>query len=87
MISFVAPSGDPHHLCLVSYNILPGFLKTISAHGNSKCKTPFYPTLPSTMKLMREEVVNRSGGPKRTIGVVSKKVGGVMGASSASELP
>ena len=39
------------------------------------------------MKLMREEVANRSGGPKHTIGVVSKKVGGVMGASSASELP
>lgn len=71
----------------MSYNIPPGFLKTVSAHGNSKCKAPFYPTLPSTMELMREVLLNRSSGPKHTVGVVSKKVGGVMAASSASELP
>ena len=56
------------------------------AHGNSKKKVPFYPTLPST-KDMIEELSSKQGGPKQTIRVVSEKVGGVARASSACDLP
>lgn len=79
------PNGDPHHLCLLSYNIPVGFVKIVSSHGNSKQSSPFYPTLPSTKVMMKAEV--QHSGPKQTVSVVSKKVGGGTGASSSGELP
>ena len=82
-----APSGDPHHLCLLSYQIPPGFTKDVASHGNSKQKMTFYPTLPSTKRLIRKEVSNRQSGPKRTVSIVSQKVGGVTGATSPCDLP
>ena len=82
-----APSGDPHHLCLLSYNIPPGFTKVAVAHGNSKIKVPFYPTLPSTKGMLEEELDFKHRGPKQTVSVVSEKVGGVTKASSACALP
>ena len=82
---FAAPSGDPHRLCFVSYNIPRDFVKVVSSHGNSKERVPFYPTLPSTKLLMQSE--SQHSGPKRTISVVFDKFGGVIGASSSCELP
>ena len=84
-IIYAAPSGDPHHLCLLSYNIPVGFVKIVASHGNSKQSTPFYPTLPSTKVMMTAEVLH--SGPKRTVSVVSSNLGGVIGASSSGELP
>ena len=57
------------------------------AHGNSKVKVPFYPTLPSTKDIMTKELTSTHSGPKQTISVVSAKVGGVTKASSACDLP
>ena len=57
------------------------------AHGNSKIKVPFYPTLPSTKGMIEEEISSKCSGPKHTISVVSEKVGGITKASSACDLP
>ena len=40
-IIYAAPSGGPHHLCLLWYNIPVGFVKIVASHGNSKQSTPF----------------------------------------------
>ena len=79
-----APSGDPHHLCLLSYHIPPGFTKEVASHGNSKKKMPFYPTLQSTKHLIQKGVSDKQ---KRTVSIVSQKVGGVTGATSPCDLP
>ena len=59
----VDASNKPHHLCLVAYYVPDGFHPQPVAHGNSKHKKPFYPTLPSTMAKIRE--VSKNAGPKR----------------------
>ena len=70
---------------MLSYKIPPGGV-CVAAHGNSKSsKAPFYPTLPSTMELVKANA--RAGGPKQVLGVVSKSVGGVVAATSACDLP
>ena len=55
------------------------------AHGNSKHKKPFYPTLPSTMAKIKE--VSKNDGPKGVISKVYAKLGGVVGASDSCILP
>ena len=82
--SITEPDGNPHRLCLLSYKIPPGGV-CVSAHGNSKSsKAPFYPTLPSTMELMKANA--RAGGPKQVLSVVSISVGGVVAATSPCDL-
>ena len=72
-------------MCLLSYSIPSNFVPVAVSHGNSKCKTPFYPTLPSTKSLVKSG--SKFSGPKRCISIVSAKVGGVLSASSPCELP
>ena len=52
---------------------------------NSKSCKPFYPTLPSTMKKIKDEC--HTSGPKQVIADVSACLGGVMSATDACELP
>ena len=52
-------------------------------HGNSKSKKPFFPTLPSTKELIAQQ----RSGPKETVSIVTAKVGGIVNARSASDLP
>lgn len=82
---FIDPRGNPHHLCLLSYRIPLGFVPTIVPHGNSKSNKPFYPTLSSTKVLITQQA--RTYGPKETMSIVSERVGGVVNAYSASQLP
>ena len=79
------PKGNPHHLCMVSYRIPKDFTPVVVPHGNSKTNQPFFPTLPSTKVLIAAQ--SHSCGPKETVSAVSEKVGGVVNARSASELP
>ena len=79
------PQGNPHHLCLVSYRLPHGFNPVVVPHGNSKSNQPFFPTLPSTKALI--EAQSQRSGPKETLNVVSTKLGGVVNARSASQLP
>ena len=65
--------------CLATTYLLKGIL----SHGNSKTRTPFYPTLPSTKTLVKSQV----GGPKSLMGAVSNSLGGVMPALSPCDLP
>ena len=76
---------NPHHLCLVSYRLPHGFNPVVVPHGNSKSNQPFFPTLPSTKALI--EAQSQWSGPKETLNVVSTKLGGVVNARSASQLP
>ena len=78
-------SNKPHHLCLVAYYVPDGFKPQPSAHGNSKTEKPFYPTLPSTMAKIKEEL--KRTGPKMVISKVSAELGGVVGATDACILP
>ena len=77
--------GNPHHLCLLTYYIPPGFKPYVVPHGNSKTCKPFHPTWPSTMELIKKE--GCASGPKEVVAVVSGKVGGVLGASAPGQLP
>ena len=52
-------------------------------HGNSKSKKPFFPTLPSTKELIAQQ----RSGPKETVSIVTAKVGGIVNARSASDIP
>ena len=85
ILDFVDPEGKPHHLCLLSYRIPTGFTPVIVPHGNSKSNKPFYPTLPSTKALIAQH--SQASGPKHTVSAVSAKVGGIVNARSASQLP
>ena len=60
---------NPHPLCLVVYYILPGFMPTVVSHGNCKSGSPFYPTLPSTKVLIKDELLH--SGLKCTVASVS----------------
>ena len=77
-------TGNPHHLCLVSYRIPTGFTPEVLPHGNDKAMTPFFPTLPSTKASNSQET---SHGPKQVLATVSRELDGVQHASSPCELP
>ncbi len=77
--------NNPHHLCLATYYLPEGFEPKSIPHGNSKSCKPFYPTLPSTMKKIKDDCA--ASGPKQVIANVSACVGGIMGAADACELP
>ena len=70
---------------MLTYYIPSGFKPYVLPHGNSKSSTPFYPTWPSTLKLIKKE--GSSTGPKEVVARVSERVGGVMGASAPGQVP
>ena len=78
-------SGNPHHLCLIVYHIPNGFKPVVKSHGNTKISKPYFPTWPSTMKMLKEEI--GESGPKAVVSSVSAKVGGVVGAVAPGQLP
>ena len=55
-------------------------------HGNSKSGQSFYPTLPSTMQQIKEEC-SKGSGPKQAVSDVSARMGGVISATDACEIP
>ena len=67
------------------YYIPEGFSPTVTAHGNSKGSQPFYPTLPSTTLLIKEECPK--SGPKSVVSLVESDAGGIREASYPGELP
>lgn len=71
-------TGNPHHLCLVSYRISEEFTPEISPHGNDKTMKPFYPTLPS----MKAGIEFQSNvyGVKQVLAIVSRELGVVQHA-------
>ena len=83
--TFIGPSNDPHHLCLVVYRMRAGFIPTLSSHGNSKIAQPFLPTWPSTLNRIKEECISK--GPKAVVEQVSSEVGGIICASEPGQLP
>ena len=85
LLNFIDNCQNPHYLCLISYRLPLNFTPVISAHGNSKSKRPFFPTLPSTKIDLTEQC--QSQGPKAAVRIVSKKLGGVVGSKSPCELP
>ena len=86
LLAFVKDHKEnPHHLCLVSYRIPTGFVPSVTPHGNSKSKKPFYPTLPSTKLKIQSE--SKFRGPKSILNSVSNDVGGVIGAKGPCDLP
>lgn len=74
--------GVTHDLCLLVYHIPKGF---VLPHGNSKTSQPFFPTWPSTMKMIKAEMEHT--GPKEVVAAVSEKVGGIRYATAPGELP
>ena len=83
---FADASRNPHHLCLVTYHIPPGFKPlTSQPHGNSRSNKPYFATWPSTLKMIKQEV--KAAGPKDVVASVSAKVGGVIGARAPGQLP
>lgn len=74
--------------CIVQYWFESGreHRVEIKAHGNSKSKaSAYYRTLPSTMKVLKEEAENHA--PKAVVNTVYKRSGGIMNASSIGALP
>lgn len=69
---------------MVVYRIPRNFEPTISSHGNSKDKKPFYPTWPSTCDLIKSHC---SKGPKAILHQVSSEVGGLTDSAAPGELP
>ena len=70
---------------MASYRFPQGKVPKPTPHGNSKSAVPFYPTLPSTMKRLKDEALTH--GPKETVNLVSTAYGGMMSASLAGQLP
>ena len=82
LLGFVTDCNqNPHHLCLLSYRMPSGFIPSVTPHGNCKSKKPFYPTLPDIQSQCK------FNGPKSTLSLVSKNMGGVTGAKSPYDLP
>lgn len=67
------------------YHIPEGFTPTIVPHGNCKADTPFFPTLPSTSKAIKDK--GKSHGPKEVVTSVESSVGGIVGADYPGALP
>lgn len=71
-----------HHLCLLVYRLPHGFVPHISSHGNSKEDKPFFSTWKSTISRIKE-----AKGPKAVVEILSKDVGGMLGATASGQLP
>jgi len=86
LIAFVTDHKEnPHHLCLVSYQLPSGFVPSITPHSISKGKRPFYPTLPSTKAKIKLE--SQFHGQKSTLNIVSDDIGRIIGAKGPCDLP
>ena len=84
-LSHAIDEGKPFSLSLVVYHLPLNFKPTVMPHGNSKSETPFYPTWPSTMKGLKQEL--QTSGPKQVMSSISTKAGGVLGAMGPGQLP
>ena len=82
---FLDSEGVTHDLCLLVYHIPKDFVPTVLPLGNSKTNKPFFPTWPSTMKMIKTEMAHN--GPKEVVAAVSENVGGVLYANAPGELP
>ena len=74
--------------CIVQYWFVSGREHKVDSkpHGNCKrSKQPYYRTLPSTIKTLKEEAENCA--PKAVVNSVYKKSGGIMNAHSVGALP
>ena len=83
--SFADESWNPHSLCVAVYYLPSGFVPTINPHGNSKSEKPFFPTLPSTVKSIKQSC--GISGPKETIATLSSSAGGILEATYPGGLP
>ena len=85
-LCFVDAQGQLQPLAFVQYSFdrheHPIQLKP---HGNSKGKQPFTRTKPSTIHLLKSSVETKA--PRKVLRDVEQLKGGVMGASSAYDLP
>ena len=82
---FLDNDGNPHQYAFVVYYFPRGVLPEIQPHGNSKDKSPYYPTLPSTCHVIKSEATRC--GPKQAVSRVTAQVGGVMSITSPGQLP
>ena len=85
IILFADSKNNPHRLCMAVYYLPDNFHPKPIPHGNSKGDKPFFPTLPSTMAMIKHESTDK--GPKRVVEKVSSSLGGVLSASDISQLP
>ncbi len=85
LLSFPDEHFNPHPLCLVVYYLPEGFIPTVVPHGNSKSNSPFFPTLPSTSKVIQENCLDL--GPKAVVTHLESSAGGVVEAGYPGELP
>uniref|UniRef100_A0A1X7V5E5 Uncharacterized protein n=1 Tax=Amphimedon queenslandica TaxID=400682 RepID=A0A1X7V5E5_AMPQE len=74
---------NPHNYCLVVYHIPRNFVPTITSHGNSKDKKPFFPAWPSTCDCIKSHC---SSGPKATLHQVSFEGGCLTPSAAPGEL-
>jgi hypothetical protein len=74
-----------HQLSLLCYHIPTGFKPFVLPHGNSKSKVPFYPTWPSTMNSIKQELKQKHG-PKEVVSLVSKKSGSMLEVRAPGQL-
>lgn len=72
-------------MCLLTYHFPDNFTPEVKSHGNSKRDNPFFPTWPSTAKLLQQEC--GKSGPKKAISNVSTLVGGITKAKCPGQLP
>jgi len=70
---------------MVVYYIPEGFVPKVMPHGNLKSESPFFGTLPSTSKAIKEKC--SSLGPKAVVAAVGESVGGILNAKYPGELP
>ena len=84
-VFFLDNDGNPHQYAFVVYYFPRGVLPEIQPHGNSKDKSPYYPTLPSTCHVIKSEATRC--GPKQAVSRVTAQVGGVMSITSPGQLP
>ena len=82
---FTDATNNPHHLCLLVYRLPQGFVPSITPPGNSREKSPFYPTWPSTMEQIKQESLVK--GPRAADERLSLKAGGLLGATASGEMP
>ena len=73
-------------VCVLKYNFDgPEHSFEVAPHGNSKGRTGYMRTMPSTLDLLRKEA--QSYTPKIAVEVVDDANGGIMEADSAGSLP
>ena len=69
----------------MAYYIPKGYTPTVLPHGNAKSTVPYFPTLPSTAQLVKQEC--KDSGPKKVVASVSVSLGGILDATYPGELP